>query len=144
MTISLLVIGAAAMVLPASRLAPHLGADFWQSDPGSASASGIDPALADPQADWQGQYDPCWWGGEGCDTLTEAEPAYLALDRPELLEVAPPVVPCLTTTDGCTLDAYTGIRLLATDVTAGQDRSPSEEASLDPCFWDSECFVFGT
>ena len=107
---------AAALVPPTPGVrAPnpaYLDADYWSPDPNTALAesASLDPMLSNPHTYWGGQYDPCWWD-EGCNTDAESEftPGYLALDRPEMLDTALPLVPCLTTADGCTLESAAGL-----------------------------------
>ena len=125
----------------------YLDVEYWSPDPNSAiaTAASLDPQLSNPHTYFAGQYDPCWWD-EGCDINVEEDmaPGYVALDRPEMLDTDLPLVPCMNTLDGCTLESAAG---LSQDETMQSYGFPtvlnSESISTDPCFWDAECTIFG-
>ena len=80
------------------------------------------------------------WNEEECavDGVVHPTAAAPAVDLgDEVLSRVLPVMPCVTTDDGCTLESGSGLAV---------ENVPAEPAAFDgrftdPCFWDEECAV---
>ena len=81
--------------------------------------------------------DPCWWNTDECETPS-VPISYVdnILSTTTVNDVLTEGIPCVTTDDGCTLEARAGIV---------PEQEPlfvhDERLSMDPCFWDDACMA---
>ena len=81
--------------------------------------------------------DPCWWNTDECETPS-VPISYVdnILSATTVNDVLTEGIPCVTTDDGCTLEARAGIV---------PEQEPlfvhDERLSMDPCFWDDACMA---
>ena len=116
--------------------------DWWAGEALSLSdevakapeaARALDPCWYDAACD-------CWQGAEECSVdETTAPPSFV---RPSFVpdtDTFDLSVPCITTDEGCTLEARAGVAgSAAVPSPARETTSPS----MDPCFWDEGCTAF--
>ena len=76
------------------------------------------------------------WNTEACDVSELREEPVL-----ESFEATPdiPPVPCITTSDGCTVEAAAGIAFSAAEGPAADHGK--EAVTQDPCWWDEGCYA---
>ena len=84
--------------------------------------------------------DPCWWAQEEC-TVPESMPV-LTVEHKGTPTLSANL-PCITTTDGCDLEAQAGLTAEETrSVPSMRLDDGAEKLVLDSCWWDQECTAF--
>lgn len=99
--------------------------------------------------------DPCFWANDDACDIPElreealiTEPANAALDAmspllADLLARPEAQIPCVTTDDGCSVEAAAGVVTGGSDAHALEAMWKREAAVLeDPCFWEEGCHAF--
>ena len=132
--------GAAAPPVPRSgrhRREPppaYLHSSWWEGEvlDDDAPHAPAAPELTDPS---------CFFATEECELPELREPALYR--EQDVLGLHEPRVPCLTTEEGCTLEAGAGLGVSSV-VDAAVAAAPDERAaaSMDPCWWEDGCHAF--
>jgi len=116
---------------PASRPA-FLDRSWWEPE------TAADVETADVQTH-RAIEDPCWWNQDEC----EVDGAVLPTRAPaveltqEQLERVLPVMPCVTTDEGCDLESGAAVTM----VDAPAAPAEYDVRFIDPCFWDDGCLA---
>jgi len=88
--------------------------------------------------------DPCFWSTDECDIPEQQQQRVVAASSNEEIIGLQDVfdtkgLPCITSDEGCSVEARAAIELPETDLAA--NGNAAEGPLLDPCFWEEGCMA---